>query len=85
MGSIMTCTSSNVWYGEMNATMTKLPIRPITKSMSSDIKGVVASSDDSSQEIIGIYDLQGHKLNDLGKGVNIVKMSNGTTKKVYVK
>ena len=85
MGSIMMCTSSNVWYGEMNATMTKLPIRPITKSMSSDIRGVVASSDDSSQEIIGIYDLQGHKLNDLGKGVNIVKMSNGTTKKVYVK
>ena len=85
MGSIMMCTSSNVWYGEMNATMTKLPIRPITKSMSSDIRGVVASSDDSSQEIIGIYDLQGHKLNDLGKGMNIIKMSNGTTKKVYVK
>lgn len=85
MGKIMMCTSSNVWYGEMNAMMTKLPIRPITKSMSSDINGVVASSGDNSQEIVGIYDLQGHKLNDLGKGVNIVKMSNGTTKKVYVK
>lgn len=85
MAKIMMCTSSNVWYGEMNTTMTKLPIRPITKSMSSDIRGVAASSDDNSQEIIGIYDLQGHKLNDLGKGMNIIKMSNGTTKKVFVK
>ena len=85
MANIMMCTSSDVWYGEMNTTMTKLPIRPITKSMNSDIRGVVASSDNNSPEIIGIYDLQGHKLDDLGKGMNIVKMSNGTTKKIFVK
>lgn len=85
MANIMMCTSSDVWYGEMNTTMTKLPIRPITKSMSSDIREGVASSDNNSPEIIGIYDLQGHKLDDLGKGMNIVKMSNGTTKKIFVK
>ena len=31
------------------------------------------------------YDLQGHRLQNLQKGVNIIRYSNGTTKNVYVK
>ena len=32
-----------------------------------------------------IYNLQGHRLADLRQGVNIVKMSNGQTKKIIIK
>ncbi len=35
-------------------------------------------------EIEAVYDLQGRKQNDLQKGMNIIKMSNGKTLKVYV-
>lgn len=31
------------------------------------------------------YDINGHRLNSLQKGVNIVKFSNGSTKKVIIK
>ncbi len=33
----------------------------------------------------GIYTITGTKVNDLQKGINIVKMSDGSTKKIYVK
>lgn len=33
----------------------------------------------------GIYDLQGRKLNSLQHGLNIIRMSDGTTRKVIVK
>ena len=36
-------------------------------------------------EIEGIYTIGGAKVNSLQKGINIVKMQNGTTQKVYVK
>jgi len=35
--------------------------------------------------IIGYYDLQGRKLNSAVKGVNIIRYSDGTARKVYVK
>ena len=41
------------------------------------------ASDDS--ETAAIYDLQGHRLSDLRQGVNIVKFSNGQTKKIIIK
>ena len=82
MAKIIMCTSIEVGYGEMNASLTKLPIRPITKKMSSDIKGVTSSMADELQDIVGVYDMQGHKLNSMVKGINIVKFRNGSLKKV---
>ena len=41
------------------------------------------AADDS--ETAAIYDLQGHRLSDLRQGVNIVKFSNGQTKKIIIK
>ena len=38
-----------------------------------------------SDEATAVYDLQGRKLKSLQQGVNIVKMSNGQTKKVIIK
>lgn len=43
------------------------------------VEGITA---DDEPVVEGIYSLDGRKLNDLQHGVNIIKMSNGTTKKV---
>lgn len=83
MASIIMCTSSNVWYGEMNVSYTKLPIRPVAKGASSDLRGIKFSSNDNSQD--NIYDMKGQKLNGLKKGLNIIKYKDGTTKKIIVK
>ena len=83
MASIIMCTSSNVWYGEMNISYTKLPIRPVAIGTSSDLRGIKLSSNENSQE--NIYDMKGQKLNGLKKGLNIIKYKDGTTKKIIVK
>lgn len=44
--------------------------------------GIAPLPINNSKEITGIYNLQGHKLERLIKGVNIIKYKNGTTKKV---
>ena len=82
MAKIIMCTSSEVGYGEMNTSLTKLPIRPITKKMSSGIKSATPSMGDNLQDIVGVYDMQGHRLNDLSKGINLVKYKDGSTKKI---
>lgn len=53
--------------------------RPVTNS---DPNGVIIPSVDDSQEIIGIYDMQGHKIDALSRGVNIIRYKNGSAKKV---
>lgn len=83
MASIMMCTSSNVWYGEMNVSYTKLPIRPVAKGTSSDLRGIKLSSNDNSQD--NIYDMKGQKQNGLKKGINIIKCKDGSTKKIVVR
>ncbi len=42
------------------------------------------ASEQGEVKIIGIYNLQGMKLNAPVKGLNIIKFSNGTTKKVMI-
>ena len=37
---------------------------------------------DTDAEVIGIYDVQGRKLDEMQPGINIIRMSNGTTRKV---
>ena len=54
-------------------------VRPV---MSADQTKIPVASADVENEIIGIYDLRGHKLDNLQKGINIVKYKNGEFKKV---
>ncbi len=79
MAYIIMCTSSDVWYGEMNTSFTKLPIRPITTTA---ITGINSINDDKENEILEIYDLRGRSMNNMTKGINIVRMRNGKTLKV---
>ena len=39
----------------------------------------------NSQTIIGIYNVDGSKKNDISRGLNIIKYNDGSTKKVYIK
>ena len=39
----------------------------------------------NSQAIIGIYNVDGSKKNDISRGLNIIKYNDGSTKKVYIK
>lgn len=79
MAYIIMTTSTNVWYGEMNTSYTKLPIRPITKENPSPGNNISPSSVDN-QTIIGLYNLQGNKIDQYQKGINIVKYRNGSSK-----
>lgn len=47
--------------------------------------GVGALADDAAEAVItDIYDLQGRRLPQLQKGLNICRMSNGTTRKIFM-
>lgn len=54
-------------------------VRPV---MSVDPSGITTLSNDSSQEIIGVYDLRGNKHDDFVRGINIIKYKNGSSKKL---
>ena len=81
------CTSASVlncqdgapywWYGWSRCW--GYNVRPVS---SVNPSGILIPAVDSSEEVIGIYDLQGHKLDDFGKGINIIKYKNGSSKKV---
>jgi len=47
--------------------------------------GIDGITTDADAEVIGIYDAQGRKLEEMQQGVNIIRMSDGTTKKVIRK
>jgi len=47
--------------------------------------GISAVAGEAEAEVETVYDLGGKRLSGMRKGVNIVKMSNGTTRKVVVK
>lgn len=54
--------------------------KPIVIRSSTGINSVMFDIDDTK-----IFDISGNQINKLQKGVNILKMSNGETKKVFVK
>lgn len=47
--------------------------------------GVISSSSSEKQSATGIYDLQGRKLSSVSKGINIVRQSDGSVRKMMVK
>lgn len=78
MASIILCTEAYVWYGEMNTLFSMLPIRPVTSAVPSGI----SIPSDNSNEIIGVYDLQGNKLEGPTKGINIIRFKDGSSRKI---
>jgi len=47
--------------------------------------GIDGITTDADAEVIGIYDAQGRKLEEMQQGINIIRMSDGTTRKVIKK
>ena len=54
------------------------------KKTPTDIKQVDMSKVEKLNNAEGIYDLQGRKLNTMQRGVNILRMTDGTIKKVII-
>lgn len=54
-------------------------VRPVVNTTPTKIVGLSAGN---TPQIIGIYNLHGQKLNGYQKGINIVKYSDGTSKKI---
>ena len=46
---------------------------------------VVEKFVDGDATPVGYYDITGRQLSGMQKGINIVKMSNGTARKIYIK
>ena len=80
--SVLYCENGapHYWYGWSRCW--GYPVRPVKIAEQS---GIINPSDDISQEVIGIYDLQGHKLDGFVKGINVIKYNNGTSKKKFVR
>ena len=47
--------------------------------------GIDGITTDADAEVIGIFDAQGRKLEEMQQGINIIRMSDGTTKKIIKK
>lgn len=72
--------SPHYWYGWSRCW--GYNVRPVTNYNPS---GINVTFGEESNEVIGIYDLQGHKREGLIKGINIIRYNNGTFKKMMVK
>ncbi len=57
-------------------------VRPVTAT---DPSGITNQNIDRLQTIEHIYDLQGRKINQFKKGINIIRMKDGKSKKILVK
>lgn len=49
------------------------------------VTGIDGIETDANAEVIGIFDAQGRQLNEMQPGLNIIRMSDGTSRKVMVK
>lgn len=67
--------------GNNNYWQTTKIYKPIVIKSSSGINTAVNSNDKNTK----IYDVSGNRINKLQKGINILKLSNGKTKKVLIK
>ena len=66
MANIIMSSSSSVWYGEMETSYTKLPIRPITKEkLANDIEDMRITE---SESLMPIYDMRGRRVTTPRKG-----------------
>lgn len=86
-------TSDNVnayrWYfdikardAESNFANSKISIMCFDEDEANDDITGIETLDNDSEEVITIYDINGRKQNGVAKGINIVKYSDGSTKKI---
>lgn len=59
-------------------------IMALSKVVTTGIKGISADDTTASHSIIGIYTLEGMKLSTPQKGINIIKYSDGTSRKILI-
>lgn len=64
---------------------TQLRIKTIKIEYTNRQSTAIESYENDKCKIIGIYSIKGEKRNIIEKGINIVRFSNGTTKKIFVK
>ena len=81
--SIYGCATLSVPAGSLESYKTTSPWSNFYKIVSGDEAGIVVPSDACG--IADIYTIDGQCNGNLRRGVNIVRMSDGTIKKVYVK
>jgi len=80
IGSFEYDQSTETWKDEGNV---EAYYYNVSGNVSTGIDGVHSNA--IEHEIVGYYDLQGHKHNSAMKGLNIIKYSDGTNRKVYMK
>ncbi len=80
---------ANRWYldiidreSEGKFANTKISIMCLDEDEMTEETTGIETVGNNSEEIIAIYDINGRKQNELTKGINIVKYSNGSTKKI---
>ena len=80
---------ANRWYldiidreSETKFANTKISIICFDEDETTDEATGIDTVNNGSEEIIAIFDINGRKQNELTKGINIVKYSNGSTKKI---
>ena len=80
--SVLYCEDGNPhwWYGWDRCW--GYSVRPVTNTDPNGIKKLTLSD---SNEIKGIYDVQGKRLSNVKKGVNIIREKDGRTRKVVVR
>ena len=69
-------------YAESTFANSKISIFCIDEDEANDEVTGIETLDNDSEEVIAIYDINGRKQNGFAKGINIVKYSDGSTKKI---
>lgn len=69
---------SNFW---LNVKYQGYSVRPVIRGGDTSINGV----DNNKEELDQIYNIQGVRMKELSKGLNIIKMKNGKTRKIIMK
>ena len=71
-----------MWYGGSGY----VTILGVARKGCQDVTGIEnIENRPSASAVNGIYTINGMKINTLQKGINIIKMSDGTTRKVVIK
>lgn len=70
--------TSNYW---INVKYQGYSVRPVIRGGETSINGV----DNNKEELDQIYNIQGVRKKELSKGLNIIKMKNGKTRKIIMK
>ncbi len=77
---VFTCLGST-----MQLTATEIPDNASDKNVNWESSGILDIEIDKLTGNEQIYDAQGKKQNSIKKGLNIIRMGDGTTRKVVVK